>query len=134
MVIANNVAIPNTAGWQTWQDVTVTGLQLDAGVQIIRVLVGAPDYLNLNYMTFVAQTQPKPTIPLIEGWNLIGCPLQGSTDIATALSSIWANVLTVKDMTSFYDKSQTAMFNLLPKLVWGCGYLVKVDKACVLTW
>lgn len=53
--IANNVAIPNTEGWQTWQDVTIQDVQLTAGIQQIRITIGATDYVNLNYMTFALQ-------------------------------------------------------------------------------
>ncbi|MBK8806282.1 MAG: glycoside hydrolase family 11 protein [Bacteroidales bacterium] len=54
--IAANLAIPSTGGWQTWQTVSVKGIQLEAGVQIIRVTIGATDYVNLNKMTFTAQS------------------------------------------------------------------------------
>jgi GH35 family endo-1,4-beta-xylanase len=50
--IAGNVAIPNTGGWQTWQTVTVKNVNLAAGKQIMRVTIGATDYVNMNYVTF----------------------------------------------------------------------------------
>jgi len=129
-VVAGDIAIPNTAGWQTWTDVKVK-ITLPVGQQVLRLTIGASDYVNLNYMAF---TKNIAAISLKTGWNLIGCPLDGSTDIATALSSIWPNVLTVKNMDSFYDKSQAAALNSLTKVNWGIGYWVKVDKACVLQW
>ena len=133
VVVAKDVAIPNTAGWQTWQDVKVTGIQLDAGVQVIRVTMGATDYVNLNYMTFASANTITP-ISLKQGWNLIGYPLERSSDVATALSSIWANVLTVKNLDSFYSKDNLPAFNSLTKLEWGHGYLVKVNSSCQLIW
>jgi len=129
--IATDVAIPNTAGWQTWENLTVPNISLSAGTQVIRVTIGASDYVNLNYMTFSRISKP---ISLKAGWNLVGCPISGSTDIDIALSSIWGNVLSVKTADSFYDKSQAAQFNLLTQLTWGDGYWVKVDKACDLEW
>jgi len=129
-VIANSIAIPNTAGWQTWTDVKVK-VTLPAGKQVLRLTIGAIDYVNLNYMTF---SKKITSITLKTGWNLIGCPLDGSTDIATALSSIWANVLTVKDMNTFYNKSQAAAFNSLTKIYWGEGYWIKVMSDCALDW
>ena len=225
VVIAKDIAITNTAGWQTWSDVKVSGISLDAGVQVIRITIGATDYVNMNYMTFAKASTPTPTVKITSplagaqyttaqtvpiaatasitggsitsvkfyagnsplstdntspyaydwagmtagnynviaeatdnngnkgydtvaivittpasvvnlkaGWNLIGCPLDGNTDIATALSSIWSNVITVKDLESFYDKSQSTALNSLTKLGWGKGYLVKVDKSCILKW
>ncbi|MBK8808224.1 MAG: carbohydrate-binding protein [Bacteroidales bacterium] len=52
--IANNVTIPSTTGWQIWQTVTVPEVTLAAGKQVLRVTIGATDYVNLNYMTFTS--------------------------------------------------------------------------------
>ena len=130
-VLAKDIAIPNTAGWQKWADVKVK-VTLPAGKQVLRLTIGATDYVNLNYMSFAAATLPTKTLKA--GWNLIGCPIEGSTDIDKALASIWANVLTVKSADAFYDKSQASYFNLLTKLTWGQGYMVKVSTDCVLDW
>ena len=50
--IAKDVAIPNTAGWQVWQTITVKGINLTAGPQIMRLTIGAQSYINLNYVEF----------------------------------------------------------------------------------
>ncbi len=57
--IANNVAIPNTTGWQNWQTVTVKGINLTAGQKIMRVTIGATDFVNLNYFTFTLTNELK---------------------------------------------------------------------------
>lgn len=291
--IATNIAIPNTGGWQTWQDLAINDVTLEAGEQIIRITIGATDYVNLNYMTFttvapvtspptvtspvsycqgatataltatgtalkwytvatggtasttaptpatttvgsttyyvsqtlnsvesarasivvnVTATPSAPTVvspvtytqgatataltatgtalkwytaatggtgsstaptpstttagttsyyvsqtvstcespraeikvtvnPLVvkkitlkAGWNMVGCPLSGSTDIATALSSIWSQVLTVKDMNAYYISTNQPYLNTLTKLDWGKGYMIKVSQTCELTW
>lgn len=287
--IASNIAIPNTAGWQTWTDVKVN-VTLAAGVQVLRLTIGATDYVNLNYMSFSSGVTPAPTVltpvtycqgvtataltatgtalkwysvatggtalasapipttstvgsttyyvsqtintiessrsaivvnvnatpaaPIVispvnyivgqtstaltatgtalkwysvaiggtalasapvpsttatgstnyyvsqttnncesaratiaiivgttiqkvslkAGWNLIGCPLDGSTDIAKALSSIWTNVETVKNLDAFYSSTNLPALNSLTKVEWGRGYLVKVKAACDLDW
>lgn len=79
---------------------------------------------------------PQTTVAMAlkAGWNIIGYPHENSADLATALASIWSNVLTVKSQDSFYDKNQAAVFNSLTKLEWGCGYMVKVNAICELTW
>ena len=133
-VLAKDVAIPNTGGWQTWQDVVIKDIPLAAGVQVIRVTIGAADYVNLNYMVFAAVPVAPRTLKLKAGWNLIGCPIAGSTDVAKALSSIWANVESVKDMDSFYYGTQAASLNSLLKVSYGRGYMVKVSKDCELDW
>lgn len=50
--IANNIAIPNTGGWQTWTTATVNNVALTAGQHVLRMTVGTTSYVNLNYMTF----------------------------------------------------------------------------------
>ncbi len=51
-VIASEVEIPNTGGWQTWQTVTLNDVQLTAGEQVMRLTIGETDYINLNYIEF----------------------------------------------------------------------------------
>jgi GH35 family endo-1,4-beta-xylanase len=53
---ANNVAIPNTAGWQTWGTVSVKNIPLTAGQKVMRLTIGATDYVNLNYVKFTSST------------------------------------------------------------------------------
>lgn len=73
------------------------------------------------------------TIELKKGWNLIGCPYDGSTAIETALSSILDKVIIVKDFDRFYDK-QNPTFSSLKELEWGRGYFIKVSEDCTLKW
>jgi hypothetical protein len=53
---ANNVAIPNTAGWQTWTTVSVKNIPLTAGQKVMRMTIGATDYVNLNFVKFTPST------------------------------------------------------------------------------
>ena len=286
--IATNIAIPTTGGWQIWADVVIPNITLTAGAQVIRLTIGATDYINLNYMTFTSATTPPPTVTspvtycqgvtataltatgtalkwytvatggtasttapipststagnttyyvsqtvngiessraslvvtvnakptsptvigsvnylvsqpstaltasgtsllwytvptggtatttapipstvsigstnyyvsqtvsgcesnraiitvavtsqkvqLKAGWNLIGCPISGSTDIEKALSSIWPNIEVVKDFSGFYSTANNPALNSLLQVVWGRGYYVKVTSACELDW
>jgi glucuronoarabinoxylan endo-1,4-beta-xylanase len=133
-LLAENVAIPNTGGWQVWTDVTIENVELQAGEQILRLTIGDTDYVNLNYMSFSLQEEPPLTFELTSGWNLIGCPLEGSTNIETALQSVWDYVDMVKDMNGFYMKSNQAELNSLNELSWGKGYLIYVNQDCELIW
>ncbi|MDA3882084.1 MAG: hypothetical protein PF481_02260 [Bacteroidales bacterium] len=74
------------------------------------------------------------TISLNKGWNMIGCPLEGSTNIEDALSSVWQYIEAVKGMDTFYIQTQPAPLNLLTQLIWGEGYFIKVSSDCTLTW
>lgn len=56
--VGSAISIPNTGGWQTWTTVTVKGLQLKAGQQVLRFSVGTTDYVNVNYLEF---KEPLPT-------------------------------------------------------------------------
>jgi len=133
-VLADEVAITNTEGWQDWVDITIPDVELKAGEQVLRLTIGESDFVNLNYISFIYNDIPIEPLQLKTGWNLIGCPIEGSTKIADALVSIWDNVECVKDMDSFYMKEQADDFNLLQSLEWGKGYFVKVGQDCVLEW
>ncbi len=221
---AGNVAIPNTGGWQVWEDVKINDVQLVAGEHVLRLTIGAIDYVNLNYIVFEAVAVPPvvnitapadlsaftaaesvlitanatsenasivsvryyandvqlgannsspysflwenmatgsykikveaednagliasdevtvtinkaPAVKKLKaGWNLVGCPVSGSTDIDVALSSVWANVVAVKNTESFYIPNNLPVLNTLTKLEWGKGYYVKVSANCELIW
>ncbi len=49
--ITGAVAVPNTAGWQTWQTATVNNLNLTQGQHVIRIAFDS-DYMNLNFVEF----------------------------------------------------------------------------------
>jgi O-glycosyl hydrolase len=132
--IAEDITIPNTGGWQIWQDVTVPNIRLEAGVQVLRLTIGGADYVNLNYIEITETPVPPRNIKLRAGWNIIGCPVAGSTDIDKVLSSIWENVETVKNADSFYNRTQPAYLNTLLKLSYGRGYMVKLSKDSELDW
>lgn len=55
--IAADIAIPNTTGWQVWQTVTVKDIELLPGQKIMRLTIGATDYVNLNHVTFVLKEE-----------------------------------------------------------------------------
>jgi hypothetical protein len=53
--VTGSVTVPNTGGWQNWTTLTVSGVNLNAGVQSLRVMfdTAAPNTAvgNLNYIT-----------------------------------------------------------------------------------
>jgi acetyl esterase/lipase len=65
--ITGAINVPNTGGWQTWQTVTVTGINLTAGEHIMRIAFDA-SYMNLNYVEFrdVITSVSKADISTIE--------------------------------------------------------------------
>jgi len=71
-LIAGDVAVPNTGGWQAWQDLIISDVSLQAGEQVLRVAAGDTNYINLNYIEFVpAESDTLPTaIRTARGRNL----------------------------------------------------------------
>ena len=132
--IATDIAIPNTSGWQVWTDVIIPDVVLESGEQILRLTIGATDYVNLNYVSFSLHETPIETIQLKQGWNLVGYPYSGEKPIEEALASIWEHIETVKDFSAFYDVSSAPQFNLLTHIEFGKGYYIYVNEACELEW
>jgi hypothetical protein len=64
------VTIPNTGGWQQWQTLTKTGVSLNAGVQVLRVVLdtnGPINFVgNLNYIDLTSEltSNAPPTVSL----------------------------------------------------------------------
>lgn len=50
-VLAGNISIPNTGGWQVWTTITVTGIQLTEGVHTL-TLGSVAQFVNVNRMVF----------------------------------------------------------------------------------
>lgn len=132
--IVTELAITNTADWQAWDDVTLSDIELTKGEHIVKLIIGDTDFVNLNYMTFTLTSEPVQPVQLYKGWNIIGCPIEGATDVNQALSSIMDHLLVVKDFDGFMDVNISSDFHSLTKLEWGKGYLVKVDADCELIW
>ena len=49
--VTGAINVPNTAGWQTWETITLEDISLTEGEHIMR-LVFESDYFNLNYLEF----------------------------------------------------------------------------------
>ena len=52
--VSGPVAVPNTGGWQTWETVTVEGLDLTSGEHEVKIVFDS-DYMNFNWMEFRSQ-------------------------------------------------------------------------------
>ncbi len=49
--VTGPIQVPNTGGWQVWETVAVSGVNLTAGEHVMRIVFGS-DYMNLNYVEF----------------------------------------------------------------------------------
>ena len=56
-----SVSVPNTGGWQNWQDITLTNVTIPAGSnQVLRVTTNG-GLFNINYVDFIKNTIIPPT-------------------------------------------------------------------------
>jgi hypothetical protein len=112
----------------TWTAVAVGTYSLTAKATDNKAAVTTSSTIAI---TVIAPVQTKA---LSIGWNLIGCPLTGSTSLQSALSSIWSNVATVKNLDSFYSSANQPALNSLLNVQWGQGYMINVTAPCTLDW
>jgi arabinoxylan arabinofuranohydrolase len=94
-MLAENVAIPNTGGWQTWTDVTVEDVELQAGKQILRLTIGDNDYINLNYVTFTP-VSVGPTVSITSPANNSEFDASQIITISATASSEASSIANVK--------------------------------------
>jgi pectate lyase len=123
--------------------ITVSGTDYTASAGIVTITLPAgshsiskKDVANLYYMSITyTSNPPQPQVlELKAGWNMVGCPLDGTTELTIALSSIWGNVVSVKNQDKFYLADNESYLNTLDSLEWGGGYLIYVSEACSLEW
>ncbi len=50
--VTGPVQVPDTDGWQKWETITVSDVNLTAGEHVMRIVFGS-NYMNLNYVEFV---------------------------------------------------------------------------------
>jgi endo-1,4-beta-D-glucanase Y len=85
--ITGSIAVPNTAGWQVWQTVSVPNISLTTGTKIMRVVMDT-DGFNLNYINVTASaTTPVNVAPTVS----LNAPANNSSYTAPATVTISAN-------------------------------------------
>ena len=126
-----------------WYTIAIGGTALTASPTPSTATVGTSNYYvsqttnsceSSRALIAVNVSTPATKISLKAGWNYIGCPITGLTAIASALSSIWPNVVIVKNLEIFYAMANAPALNTLSNVQWGQGYYVKVSTDCDLDW
>jgi len=123
------LTIPDTGGWQTWQDVTVP-VELTAGVQEMRLIVDTVNVAgllgNINYINFTAiftstatqtnTTQPTGTFT----WTRTATPTWTCTRIMTGTpTSTWTSSKTASPTytrTETWTRTRTQTFSRTPTM------------------
>lgn len=139
---ATATALTATGTALKWYNVPTGGIALPSAPTPSTTTTGTSNY----YVTQTVNTceSSRATIAVViasdnkiilkAGWNYIGCPIVGSTALESALSSIWSNVLIIKNLDVFYASANAATLNSLSTVEWGQGYFVNVKTACELNW
>jgi hypothetical protein len=85
--VTGAMALPNTGGWQNWQSVAKTGLNLAAGTHVLKFVADSGN-INFNFLRFTqsATASPSPTGSLKVA---ITAPAAGSLIKGTAWATIW---------------------------------------------
>jgi len=140
---ATSTALTATGTALKWYTVSTGGTALTAAPIPSTTATGTTNYY-VSQTTSTCESQratiavivaPLPqSVSLKVGWNIIGCPIAGSTALSSALSSIWTNVESVKNLDVFFSTANPAALNSLKTVEWGKGYYVKVTTPCVLDW
>jgi hypothetical protein len=63
IAVSEWMAVPDTASWQTWQDVHLAGVQIPAGSHTLRVVLGSDFNLNSIYVASATNPPPRPPDP-----------------------------------------------------------------------
>jgi hypothetical protein len=110
-------SIPETGGWQSWQDVTISNVALSAGQQIMRFVADSSGF-NINYIT-IASAGPVLHASLSGhsltiSWDasLTGCVLEST---ASLLPADWQPVGGVVNNSVTVDASSGSWFCRLRK-------------------
>lgn len=126
------IGLPNgVTASENGSTITISGIPAESFSYTITTTGGTSSVTKNGY---IAITSEPVHISLHAGWNLIGYPFTTEQETSSALSSIWENVLLIKNQNAFYDRSQADFLNLLTTLQWGKGYLIKVNEDCELIW
>ena len=86
------VSIPNTGGWQSWQDVTLENVNLTGGPQVLRLdFVGG--YFNLNWVRFSPTNSTEYTIRAkgVTGEEQLRLAINNETIQRFNITRSWAN-------------------------------------------
>lgn len=78
------IGVPVFGTWDTYGTVSVSGVSLSAGTQVMRVLMGPQDFMDFNWINIVAAANNPPTVSLTS-------PVNGATFAVPANITINAN-------------------------------------------
>ena len=96
--VSGLVSIPNTGGWQVWEDVSINNVTMTEGEHTIQ-LISENDYFNVNYLDVAQSTVTEMKTLTATKHQLSAYPSPFSVDTKLDLSHIEGAVLSVKYFT-----------------------------------
>lgn len=123
--VSGVVTVPNTGGWQVWQTITVSDLNLSAGLHEMR-LAFETDYMNLNYVEFkgVVTGENATADSAIEiypnPFANAGFTVQAGVDFTYAISDLTGVVL---------EKGQAIDHKTVGQVLSNGVYILKVETS-----
>jgi len=81
--ISGRINVPNTGGWQRWTTVFGPVVQLNAGQQVMRIAIGAPEF-NIGFVEFQPVANDNATPGTFSDWQAVhfGIDLKNLSTIA----------------------------------------------------
>ena len=61
--VSGSLAVPNTGGWQTWQDLTASKINVGAGTHVLKAVFDTGT-VNLNYINIVVSAASSATVAI----------------------------------------------------------------------
>jgi len=89
--VTGSLTIPNTGGWQTWTDVTKSGISLSTGQHVLRLVIDTGG-MNINWMNLSQSSGSTNTPTFVPPTAIPTSSGGGPTCTAPAYSSIIAYV------------------------------------------
>lgn len=97
--IATDIAVPNTGAWQEWQTVMVPNVTLTEGQQVMRLIIGEVDFVNVNYVVFtdlvtsVFEVQSKTVQAIPNPFNEEGFRLKAEGAYSYRISDVSGKII-----------------------------------------
>ncbi|WMJ73330.1 Ig-like domain-containing protein [Cytophagaceae bacterium ABcell3] len=60
--VISNAVVPNTSGWNNWTTMTIRGVELEAGEQVMQIYMHGGEF-NLDYIQITDGSETLPNIP-----------------------------------------------------------------------
>lgn len=96
--VSGLISVPNTGGWQVWEDVSINNVTITEGEHTIR-LISEDDYFNVNYLDVKRSTVTNLNNNLAIGSHAVAYPTPFINETTLDLSHVPEAILSVTCFT-----------------------------------